>query len=88
MKAAKIPELVQYFSTVGIIKEDRTTKRPRLVFQYVNVKCLSYYVLNCSLLDFVCTFDNRVWLYTDKVTGQATGEATITYTSAKDQVAC
>ena len=45
-------------------------------------------VLNCSLLDFVCTFDNRVWLYTDKVTGQATGEATITYTSAKDQVAC
>ena len=29
---------------------------------------------------------NRVWLYTDKVTGQATGEATITYTSASDQV--
>ena len=41
LKAAKIPELVQYFSTVGIIKEDRTTKRPRLVFQFVNVKCLS-----------------------------------------------
>ena len=33
VKAAKIPELVQYFSTVGTIKEDKTTKRPRLVTQ-------------------------------------------------------
>ena len=29
VQAAKIPELVQYFSTVGTIKMDRTTKRPR-----------------------------------------------------------
>ena len=34
VKAAKIPELVQYFSTVGTIKEDKTTKRPRLVTQF------------------------------------------------------
>ena len=27
-----------------------------------------------------------MWLYTDKVTGQATGEATITYTCMSDQV--
>jgi len=46
---SKIPELVQYFSTVGEIKIDRDSKKP------------------------------RVWLYTDKVTGQQTGEATITY---------
>ena len=33
-----------------------------------------------------CLASCRVWLYSDKVTGQATGEATITYTSHADQV--
>merc|ERR1719430_370334 len=54
-QSSKIPELVQYFSTVGDIKLDRDSKKP------------------------------RVWLYTDKVTGQPTGEATITYSSPDTQ---
>ena len=28
-QAAKVPELVQYFSTVGTIKADRESKKPR-----------------------------------------------------------
>ena len=39
-KGVKIPEVVQYFSTVGSIKTDRDSKKP------------------------------RVWLYTDKTTGE------------------
>ena len=37
-------------------------KKPRLVIQYFNV--MSF--LMCSFLNFVCTFDNRVWLYTEE----------------------
>merc|ERR1719429_984568 len=48
-KSAKVPELVQYFSTVGEIKVDRMSKQP------------------------------RVHLYKDKASGEALGEATITY---------
>jgi len=54
-KNCKVPELVQYFSSVGEIKIDRETKKP------------------------------RIWLYKDKVSGQQTGEATITYTSPATQ---
>ena len=53
--STKIPEVVQYFSTVGDIKIDRDSKKP------------------------------RVWLYTDKITGQPTGEATITYSNPDTQ---
>jgi len=53
--SCKIPELVQYFSTVGEIKLDRESKKP------------------------------RVWLYTDKLSGQPTGEATITYKNPASQ---
>ena len=45
--SAKIPELVQYFSTVGVIKNDRTTKKPR-VYLYADKETKQVSSCSCS----------------------------------------
>ena len=69
---AKVPELVQYFSTVGEIKVDRMSRQPR-VHLYKDKQ--TGQVSSAPLLD---TYHSCVL--------QPTGEATITYTDTQAQL--
>ena len=57
-EGAKIPELVQYFSTVGPIKGDKESKKPRVwLYTDKETKMVGYYSLLRQVLNHIFSAD-------------------------------